>query len=254
MRVLNAVIAHKDFEWNDLSKDELKNYIVFTYNDIKTNLPNVTKLERPHGLDDSFYGEMSILKYIRHNVTDFDWITINHYRRRLEVPDYTNIYVPSPISFGLNVKQMYSVNHCEDDINLITDIIMDSNLSPNYKSVWVNSLSENDIFCYNMCSVPKEMFCDLIDTFEKIVDKFIEVRKFKTYEDVVSYCDKVANVNNNHMPYRIGGFISERLTNSFFKLQIKNYNYINCINIDKIGNIYILKGRTMNVKYNFKIT
>ena len=73
MRILNAVIAHKDFYWNDLPEEELSKYLVFTYNDIKTNIPNVVKLERVDNLCDNFYSEMASMKYIRHNV-DFDWI------------------------------------------------------------------------------------------------------------------------------------------------------------------------------------
>ena len=133
MRILNAVIAHKDFYWNDLPEEELKKYLVFTYNYIKTNIPNVVKLERADNLCDNFYGEMAPMKYIRHNV-DFDWIVINHYRRRLEVPDYNNIYVPIPRNFVLNIKEMYALNHNIEDLALVTDILMNSDLSPNYKS------------------------------------------------------------------------------------------------------------------------
>ena len=224
MRILNVVIAHKDFYWNDLPEEELKNYLVFTYNDIKTNLPYVVKLERTDNLSDNFYSEMAPMKYIRHNV-DFDWIVINHYRRRLEVPNFNNIYVPIPNNFVLNVKEMYALNHNIEDLALVTDIIMNGDLSPNYKSEWIKSLNDNSILCYNMFSAPKEVFCELIDIFEKIMDKFIEARNFKTMDDVITYCDKMANKENNHLPYRIGGFISERLTNCYFR------NYLNKVNL-----------------------
>ena len=29
MKILNAIIAHKDFYWNDLPVEELKKYLVF---------------------------------------------------------------------------------------------------------------------------------------------------------------------------------------------------------------------------------
>lgn len=237
MRILNAVITHKDFYWNDLHEEELKKYLVFTYNDIKTNLPNVLKVEKPENLNDNFYGELSLMKYIRHNM-NFDWIVINHYRRRLEIPDYNNIYVPIPNNFVLNVKEMYAFNHNIEDLNIITDIIMNSDLSPNYKSEWIKSLNDNSILCYNMFSAPKEVFYELIDIFEKIMDKFIEARNFKTMDDVITYCDKMPNKENNHLPYRIGGFISERLTNCYFrnylnkvKLYPNNYNQVLTANV-----------------------
>ena len=223
MRILNAVIAHKDFYWNDLPEEELSKYLVFTYNDIKTNIPNVVKLERVDNLCDNFYSEMAPMKYIRHNV-DFDWIVINHYRRRLEVPNFNNIYVPIPNNFVLNVKEMYALNHNIEDLALVTDILMNSDLSPNYKSEWIKSLNDNYMFCYNMFSAPKEVFCELIDNYEKIMYKFIKARNLKTMEDVIKYCDKMPNKEYNHLPYRIGGFIAERLTNCYIRTLINKYN------------------------------
>ena len=223
MRILNAVMAHKDFYWNDLPEEELKKYLVFTYNDIKTNIPNVIKLERTESLNDNFYGEFAQIKYIRHNV-DFDWIVINHYRRRLEVPDYNNIYVPIQNNFVLNVKELYALNHNIEDLALVTDILMNVDLSPNYKSEWIKSLNDNSMFCYNMFSTPKEIFYELIDIYEKIMDKFIKARNFKTMDDVIKYCDKMPNKEYNHLPYRIGGFIAERLTNCYIRTLINKYN------------------------------
>lgn len=223
MCVVNAVMAHKDFYWNDLPEEELKKYLVFTYNDIKTNIPNVIKLEKSSELDDRFYGEFAQIKYIRKNL-DFDWIVINHYRRRLEIPDYNNIYVPIPRNFVLNVKEMYALNHNIEDLNLITDIIMDTDFCSDYKVEWMKSLNDNYMFCYNMFSAPKEVFCELIDNYEKIMYKFIKARNFKTMEDVIKYCDKMPNKEYNHLPYRIGGFIAERLTNCYIRTLINKYN------------------------------
>lgn len=224
MRILNAVIAYKDFYWNDLPEEELKKYLVFTYNDIKTNIPNVVKLERTENLTDNFYSDVSQLKFIRHNM-DFDWINVNQYRRRLEVPNFNNIYVPIPNNFVLNVKEMYALNHNIEDLEIITDIIMNSDLSPNYKAEWIKSLNDNSMLCYNMCSVPKDIFCEMIDIFEQVMTEFIKIREFNTFEDVVNYCDKLPNKENNHFPYRIGGFISERLTNCYFR------NYLNKVKL-----------------------
>ena len=230
MRVLNAVMAHKDFYWNDLPEEELKKYLVFTYNNIKTNIPNVMKLEKSSELDDRFYSEFAQIKYIRKNL-DFDWIVINHYRRRLEIPDYNMVYVASPYSFDLSVKDLYALNHNIDDLNLITDIIMDTDFCSDYKVEWMKSLEDKYMLCYNMCSVSKDIFCDLVDIYDRIVDKFIELRNFKTFDDVIKHCNKLPNVNNNPMPYRLGGFLSERLTNCYFRLYAKKHNLFPNINL-----------------------
>lgn len=216
-------MAHKDFYWNDLPEEELSKYLVFTYNDIKTNIPNVVKLERTDNLSDNFYSEMTSMKYIRHNV-DFDWIVVNHYRRRLEVPNFNNIYVPMLNKFFFSVKEMYALNHNIEDLNLVSDIIMNTNFNPSYKTEWLNSLEEQTMFCYNMFSFPHENFCELMDIFEFIMNAFIDRRGFKTMDDVIKYCDKMTNKENNHLPYRIGGFISERLTNCYIRTLINKFN------------------------------
>lgn len=229
MKILNAVIAHKDFEWNDLPAEDLKKYLVFTYNDIKTNIPNVVKIERPSGLSDDFYGEMSILKYIRHNV-DFDWININHYRIRFELPNYNNFYVPFPLSFKQSVKEAYRINHNIDDLNLITDIIMSIDFNSDYKMEWLKSLEDNYLICYNMMSGPKWVFLDLINIYETIMDKFITIRNFKTIEDVKKHCTSDM-LQRNHFPYRIGGFLAERINNCYFRLYAKKHNLFPNINM-----------------------
>ena len=229
MRILNAVIAHKDFYWNDLPEEELKKYLVFTYNDIKTNLPNILKVEKTENLNDNFYGELSLMKYIRHNM-NFDWIVINHYRRRLEIPDYNTLYVPKPNQFDISVKEMYAINHNIDDLNLITDIIMDSKLSSDYKIEWMKSLEDTSILCYNMCSIPAQVYFDLIDIYELIINRFIELRNFNTFDDVIKHCNRQENIENNLMPYRIGGFLAERLTNCYFRIYSKDHNLLPNIN------------------------
>lgn len=223
MKILNAVITHKDFYWNDLPNEELKKYLVLTYNDIKTNIPNVLKLERPIEFDDRFYSEMSYIKYIRHNI-DLDWVTISHYRRRLELPNYNTLYVPEPFIFKMNIKNFYAMYHNAEDLNLVTKIIMESNFNDEYKLEWLKSLEDNYMICYNMFSLPKVVFYDLVDIYEQIMNKFISIRNFKSFDDVVKYCDKLPNKDNNPMPYRIGGFLAERLTNCYFRLYAKKHN------------------------------
>ena len=108
---------------------------------------------------------------------------------------------------------------------------MDTDFCSDYKVEWMKSLEDNYMLCYNMCSVSKDIFCDLVDIYDRIVDKFIELRNFKTFDDVIKHCNKLPNVNNNPMPYRLGGFLSERLTNCYFRLYAKKHNLFPNINM-----------------------
>ena len=80
------------------------------------------------------------------------------------------------------------------------------------------------MICYNMFSLPKLIFYDLVDIYEHIMNKFISIRNFKSFDGVVKYCDKLPNKDQNSMPYRIGGFLAERLTNCYFRLYAKKHN------------------------------
>jgi hypothetical protein len=219
---------------------------VFTYNDIKTNLPNVIKIKKEDVLNDDFYSEFAQIKYIRHNI-DSDWVVINHYRRRLEIPNFSAVYVPSPIKFNYSIKDMYNFYHNIDDLNLITDIIMDSGFNSDYKVEWMKSLEENYMICYNMFSVPRDVFNDIVNIYEIIMNRFIELRNFKTFEDVKKHCDKLPNKDNNKMPYRIGGFLAERLTNCYFRLYAKKHNLFPIISNPVLPCNVKLLDRDMNI-------
>ena len=64
MNILKCIIAHKDFEWTDLPKEELNTYLAFSPNDIKSNV-EVCKFDEVDGYDNRLVSELSHLKYIR---------------------------------------------------------------------------------------------------------------------------------------------------------------------------------------------
>lgn len=231
MKILNAVIAHKDFEWNDLSEQDLSKFLVFTPNDIKTNIPNVCKIKEMDGYDNRLYSELSHLKYIRNKV-DFDWVVINHYRRRFELPDYKNIYVPTPIVFKKSVRNLYSYYHNGSDLDLMTDIIMSSKLEDSFKFEWLKSLEDKAMICYNMMSCPKELYYNWFDTCTSLLNTFRTIRNFTDYDAVVNYYKDTSNKKKDtHEPYRVYGFLCERLTNCYFRWYSKKHNDI--LNFDK---------------------
>ena len=236
MKILNAVLAHKDFEWNDLSQDDLAKFLVITPNDIKTNLPNVCKYEEIDGYDNRIYSELSQHKYIREKI-NFDWIVINHYRRRFDLPDYQNVYVPTPVTFNDKIKNLYGIFHYGPDLDLMTDIIMDSELEDSFKMEWLKSLNDDKMICYNMMSGPKELYYDLIDTCFMLLDRFKKLRRFTNYDKVVKFYTKVnkeKDENNlkvdTHEPFRVFGFLNERLTNCYFRWYSNKHNNIMNLN------------------------
>ena len=228
MNILNAVIAHKDFEWNDISDEDLEKYLVFTPNDIKTNLPNIVKYKEIEGYDNRLYSELSHHKYIKENV-DFDWIVINHYRRILQIPNYDNVFVPAPMKFKESVKKIYSYFHDIKDLDLMTEIIMNSEFEDCFKLEWLKSLDDKCMICYNMFSGPKILYEDWLNTCLSLLDKFKKIRNFTDYDAVVKHYKTFYENKEDtetHDPYRVYAFLCERITNCYFRWYSKTHNDI----------------------------
>lgn len=231
MKILNAVIAYKDFEWNDLSADELKNYFVFTPNEIKTNIPHVCKYDEIDGYDNRIYGELSHHQFISKNI-DFEWIVINQYRRRFELSDYGHIYVPTPLTFKESVKDVYSYFHNETDLDVMTDIVMESNIEDSFKIEWLKSLDDKTMICYNMFAGPKELYLEWLEICLGYLNTFKKIKRFTNYNKVLKYYRKInKDKKGTHKPYRVYGFLCERLTNCYFRWYSKKHNDI--LNFDK---------------------
>ena len=185
MKILNAVIAYKDFEWNDLDEDSLNKFLVFTPNEIKTNIKHVCKYDEIDGYDNRIYGELSHHQFISKNI-DFDWIVINQYRRRFELPDYGHIYVPKPLKFKESVKNVYSYFHNETDLDVMTDIVMESNIEDSFKIEWLKSLDDKTMICYNMFAGPKELYLEWLEICLGYLDTFKKIKRFTSYNEVLN--------------------------------------------------------------------
>ena len=231
MNILRVVIAHKDFEWNDLPEEELKSYQVFTPNSIKTNISNVTKFEEVTGYDNRIYSELSHLKYIRDNISNFDWIHINHYRRRLIVPNYNNFYCADPLILIKTNKEFYEIYHNVNDLNIMTDIIQEK-LSSNFQIEWIKLLNNNYMIPYNMVSISKEVFYEWIDISTMLIDEFKKRRNFYNYEQIKKYIEthqkeySHCNDGSERIQYniRVFAYLWERITSMYFQVYAKFHN------------------------------
>ena len=223
MKILNLVCAHKDFVWNDLSEDSLKKFLVVTTAKIKTNIPNVVVLDTKdkNYLDDRLFSEISHLSFVRHNL-ESDWVVVNHYRRRFELPDYKNIYVPDSKKFDITVKELYACFHHIEDLEFLTEIIMKSNLDVDFKLEWIKSLDDYYFIPYNMASCNRKTFNEWIDILELLLLQF-QKEKHIDYDT-----EKKKNKYNpnTHLPDRIFGFLGERISNCFWRCYSKQHNVL----------------------------
>ena len=223
MKILQAVLAHKDFEWIDLSEEELKKYLVFTPNEIKTNIPHVHKYKELEGYDSRICSELSHLNYIRQQ-NDFDWVVINHYRRRLQVPNYNMQYVSRPIIFQITVKEQFKLFHNIEDLNLLTKIIMESDCPDDFKLEWIKSLEDTFFIPYNMVSVTGKVFNEWIDFGIKFIETYKTIKNIKTYEDMLKLNTDGDLKGKIHEKERVIGFLFERFSNAYWRWYSKKNN------------------------------
>jgi len=220
MKILNAVLAHKDFEWTDLDKDSLNKFLVISPNKIKTNLPHIQYFDSKL-YNDKLYSEISHLFYVRDNI-ESDWVVVNHYRRRFMLPDYKTIYIPTPLKFKYSVKEMYATFHNIEDLEYLTRLVMESNLTYEFKSEWIKSLDDNYMICYNMASCPRKLFNDWIDTLYLLLNQFKEDKKLT----IEKLNEETKIQNNTHEPTRILGFLGERISNCYWRVYSKKHNVL----------------------------
>lgn len=222
MNVLKAVITHKDFEWKDLSEDELKTYLVLTPNEIKTNLPNVSVYDQGK-YDNRLFSEFSALKFIRDKVK-FDWITISHYRRRFNYS--SNMTIPMCLNNKTNNYEVYKNCHNIKDLDKM-DYIVFKKLGKTWYDIWQEMLKDVYFIPYNICNVNKDVFCEWIDLCTTCLDAFIDFTELRTYEETKIYVENHIDLyKNKDVGYqvRICSFLFERLTNMYWRMYIKNNN------------------------------
>lgn len=208
----NIILAHKDFEWNEYLFDKP---IVYTQNDIKTNL-DVVKYD---GLDNRIYGEFSLWKCIAETEKDdSEWYTLHHYRRLFE-PYYNHISLPLPLindSLYNNLAFLHSIELADlmkNDMNLPIDKIY-------------------QFFPYNIFSAP--LF--VIKEWVSFVDNYLQIAQnklnIKTFEESLEFVKNNENFTksqegkNTDIVYqsRIYATLTERL-NTIFWLNFREACY-----------------------------
>lgn len=179
-------------------------------------------------LDDRFYSEIYMLKWVADNLELKKYVGYCHYRKYFSfmdnIPDLDEIFesrdvvAASPIKQKYKVIGNYSLCHNVDDLLLAGEIIRDE--YPEYSSSYINVMKSNQMFPYNMFIMKKEDFIEYINFICGVLESYVNRVGTDIEGRILSNKDKylekrLKNNNTVEYQYRIGGYLAERLTNVF---------------------------------------
>lgn len=189
----------------------------------------------------NFYSELSGYYWIWKNYKIKDYIGFCQYRRFFDfmddIPNMNEIFkeydiiLPSKEHFGCSIYNQYKQSHNIDDLNEIIEILQN-------KAISVDILmSDNNMYCFNMFIMKKELFYEYCEFIFGICQKYLQKHNIQNMEDVKKMMDENKEKyyknfypsNDFRYQCRIGGFLAERLMNIWVrhkKLKVKEYNVI----------------------------
>lgn len=185
-------------------------------------------------LDDTFFSETYMLKCIAENYQLKDYVGYCHYRKYFnfmdDIPDMDEMFskydaiVGKPIIYKTRtIKQDYGACHNIEDLYIVGGIIADK--YPSYSQSWHNFINGNILIPYNMFIMKSEDFKEYIKFIFDVLDEYLkivgtDIRK-RIEDNKEKYLKRTYPNNTVDYQYRIGGYISERLTNLFIMTHFK---------------------------------
>lgn len=235
------ICTHKEFEpkvTNSVYK------IIYNGNrDLKIDLP--MKKYPCYGnddvLDDEFWSELYMYKNLPHNLELKKYVGFCHYRRYFSfldnVPNMDDIMktcdvvLPNPDTFDVTLREQYGAHHNIDDIDIMGNVIRDK--FPEYYNMWETAMNGKTLFKCNMFIMKRDDFKEYVEFVSGAISEFINRIGTDIYKRIDENKDKyIKEYYPNNTPeyqYRIGGFLSERLTTTFIFKKFKRAKLYNVI-------------------------
>lgn len=217
--------THKTFE----PKVTNEVYKIIVGNHEIENNSNLELIKCKHDsvLDDRFYSEMYMLKYISENYPLKDYVGFCHNRRYFnfldDVPDMDELFkeydcvIAQPLSFANGVKNQYAFFHNVEDLYIVGGIIADK--YPEYIKRWHGFINGRIFIPYNMFIMKKEDFQEYVKFIMDVLDEYLKIAGTDIIKRIVNnaekYLKKFSPNNTIDYQYRYGGYLAERLTNLF---------------------------------------
>lgn len=184
-----------------------------------------------------FYCELSGIYWVWKNWELKDYVGFCHYRRYFEfmddVPNMDNedcdVIILEPIKLDYSMRDAYSNWHNVDDLDLIIDIA-----KYEYGVYHNETLSTNLFNARNMFIMSKDLFNEYCEFLFGVLTEYCKRKNIKSMVDV--YCQVLSNPKYGHRykykhQARIGGFLAERLMQTWVSWKQLKIKMVKCIEI-----------------------
>ena len=208
--------------------------IVVGNHNIKNN-SNLELIKCKHNalMDDRFYSEIYMLSHIASEYPLKKYVGFCHNRRYFsfldDIPDIDELFetydaiVAKPLTYNYTIKTQYASSHNIEDLYLVGGILADK--YPSYCNAWHNFINGNILIPYNMFIMKREDFKEYINFIFSILDKYLNIVGIninkRIYDNYEKYIKDFYPNNTVEYQYRIGGYLSERITNIFMMHKFK---------------------------------
>lgn len=215
MKISQFVISHCELNTNKFKNKT----ILYDAEHIKKDTSNGIKTWEGDNIDclNPYYCELAPIYWIWKNVSNVDYVSIEHYRRIFLNSKYNiffyrelsikkinrilmrkKIILPRTHHFKKSLYDHYEENHYIEDLQMLKEVI--SNIYPSYIGDFDRIIYGHNSTLFNMCIMGKKEFDEYCDFAFKILDNVFKNIKEKLVE-------------RDDYQKRAIGFLAERLFN-----------------------------------------
>jgi hypothetical protein len=155
--------------------------------------------------------------------SDSEYISLNHYRRRIDPDCINRFYVPQPIVFNSTLAQQYAACHNIDDLLLCGKALKEE--FPQLVQPFEGTMNNRIFVPYIIGVMTIGQFKDYFNFLYKTLMNFHNKLGTQTYEDRIDYIKRYPDKytgegKDNKVEYqaRIESFLAERLATTYFGL------------------------------------
>lgn len=160
-------------------------------------------------------------KLIDEKIDDNEFISLNHYRRKIDPDCINRFYVPEPIRFNTTLAMQYAGAHNIEDLKLCGAALKEE--FPNLAPAFEGTMNGNIFVPYIIAVMTVGQFKDYWNFLYKVLSNFNKKLGTETFEQRVDYIKRYADKytgegKDNKVEYqaRIESFLAERLATTYF--------------------------------------
>jgi hypothetical protein len=153
---------------------------------------------------------------------DNEFISLSHYRRRIDPDCINRFYVPQPVRFQTTLAMQYAAAHNIEDLKLCGEAVKEE--FPHLLQHFERVMNGNILIPYTIGIMTVGQFKDYMNFLFKILDNVHKKIGTETFEDRIDYIKRhpewYTGKEDNKPEYqaRIEAFLAERLATAYWLL------------------------------------